>query len=155
MENKNRNYALNNFLNKNNIFNENIVDVILITIMSFLSMKNIYSNQIVSKRWRNILISKLFKKICRLKVPTNFEYFKKYEVDFNIENLSYINGKFFVSGKFSPFNYVYDFTDKKMLMISQLSHLIQNIYFLLILIVIMILHVTFIFLHWDLKKLEH
>jgi len=100
--------------NKNNILNKNVIDIILITIMSFLPIKKIYLNKIVCKNWKNILISELSKNIITFKIPIKIQYLRKISLDFFADNIFNINNQVFFSGyNFCCHLSLYNYTKNK------------------------------------------
>jgi len=83
---------------KHNILNKNIINIILINIISFLPIKNIYLSRIVCKEWRDILTGNLAKNMIAIKVPVKITHLETRCVDFSIDYLLNINNQFFVSG---------------------------------------------------------
>jgi hypothetical protein len=78
--------------------NSKIIPEIFTIIMSFLPIRNIYNNRNVCKKWCDILVSKLAKKIIGFEVPKYFKLLEEKKVDFNIINILYINNQIFISG---------------------------------------------------------
>jgi hypothetical protein len=112
--------------NKNEIMNEKIIDIIFITIASFLPIKNIYSGRFVCKKWYYILISKLTKKIITYKIPNKVNLIRKEFIGIYVINTSNINNRIFFSGFNTGLEFViYDY-DKKKFFDLELSYFSSN-----------------------------
>jgi hypothetical protein len=97
----------------NNILKEKIIDVIFINIMSFLPIKNVYSNRFMCKKWYYILISKLTKKIIPYYVPTKIALIRKDFFGIFMANMTNIKNQITFS-EYNNYDYIiYDHNKKK------------------------------------------